>query len=375
MEQKLTYLDEKEILISKLNSIGCNLLRDDSDIDFGLLDKKRENEIYDFLINENFVCTGRDKSKMNFKKIIECKIIDIDIEMNTKYLKQYFYDIEIKESFEDEYFKNPDNNQIAMKTIRYLMLLRGRQEKYKKFIIDNKEIIIENNYFIDRLTKSPFKKNIQIEFDTFLKVLMAGKKALLENISFKYIMYFIWIKIKNRLFKTRGKIIAIHGVDGVGKSTVISVLARELNSPYLYMGERDFIFESFYKKKKFFFIKPLSLIGQYVEKVYRYIKAYNMSQRNTFIFCDRYHRYSRTATSNRFIDNLNKIFFFFYPKADIDIVLWNESDEILKRKQEVTKEYIDTFNEEKEKYFKGAFFIKNDDLDVTLNKILKIIYA
>jgi hypothetical protein len=141
------------------------------------------------------------------------------------------------------------------------------------------------------------------------------------------------------------------------------------------MGERDFIFESFYKREKFFIKKPLSLIGQYAEKVYRYIKVYNMSQRNSLVFCDRYHRYSRTATSNRFVDILNKIFFFFYPKADKNIVLWNDADEILKRKQEVTKEYIDNFNEEKEKDFKGAFFIKNDDLDATLNKILKIIYA
>ena len=375
MEQELNYLNNKEKLIKELNSMGCNLLRDDSDIDFALLDKSKKEEVYNFLINEGFVCTGNDSKKMNFKKFIDSKIIDIDIdiEINTKYLKQYFYDIEIKEEFEQEYFYNPQKFQIAMKTVRYFMLLRGKVKKYRKFLIDNREIIENNNFYFTKLTKNPLKKDI--DFDIFLKLAQADKRAMIKYIKFKYIIYFILLKFKYRFFKTRGKIIAIEGVDGAGKTTVIDILRQELDKPTLYMGERGFKYEKFYKRKKSVFLKPFSLAGQYLEKIYRAIKARKLATRYGIVICDRYHNYSKTASSIVFIDYFNKLFFFLYPKPDIKIVLWNTPEVILSRKQEVTKEYIEELNRNKELIYKNATFIKNDSIDDTLNLILKEIYA
>lgn len=371
MGQELNYLDKKQDLINTLNDLGCNLLRDDSDIDFGLIDKSKETDVYNFLIQDGFVCTSCDTKKMNFKKFIENKLVDVDVEINTKYLKQYFYDIEIKKDFEEEYFKNPKENQIAMKTLRYLMLLRGKKKKYRYFLYKYREVIEQNNFFLEYLTKNPFKK--QIDFDTFIKIVQVDKKEIFKNVKFKYLLNFIYIKIKFKLKRKKGKVIAIDGVDGAGKTTIIKILSKELKKPSIYMGERGFIYEEFYRNKKHIFLKPLSLIGQYLEKVYRAYNAKKLARKYSFVICDRYHQYSKSSV--RWLDLFNKIFFTFYPKPDKYIVFWNTPDVILKRKKEVTKEYIENLNKNKKEIYKGAIFIKNDNIDDTLNLLLREIYA
>ena len=373
MEQELNYLNSKLQLIKTLNSMGCNLLRDDADIDFGLINKEREEEVYNFLINEGFICTDRDSKKMNFKKFVDTKIMDVDVEINTSYLKQFFYDIDIKKEFEEEYFLNPEKHQVAMKSLRYMMLLRANDEKYRNFFYTNKEEIIQNNFYLDKLTKIPFKS--KIDFDIFIKVVSIDKKMIFRNLKLKYILYFFYLKIKQKITIRKGKVIAIDGVDGAGKTTIIEILSRELLKPYLYMGERGFIYENFYKKKKSIFLKPFSLAMQYGEKIYRAFKAKKLAKQHGFVICDRYHQYSETATSIKYIKLFNKIFFSLYPKPSKFIVFWNTPEVILSRKQEVTREYIENLNKNKEKIYKNAIFIKNDNIDNTLNLVLKEIYA
>jgi thymidylate kinase len=372
MERELSYLYKKNLLIKNLKLLGCNLLRDDSDIDFGLIDKEREEEVYNYLINEDFICTSRDSQKINFKKFVEGKILDVDVEINTKYLKQYFYNIEIKKNFEEEYFKYPDKNQIAMKTVRYMMLLRGKEIKYRKFLLENRKKIEENNFFLDKLTVNPFKK--EIDFDRFISILKVNKIDIIKYIKFKYLLYFIYFKLKSFLIKRKGIVIAIDGVDGSGKTTIIDILTKELDKPSLYMGERGYRYENFYSKKKHFLLKPFSLIGQYIEKIYRVFKARKLAIKFGVVVSDRYHHYSKTATDKKWLDLFNKFFFYFYPKPDKYIVFWNESDIILSRKKEVTREYIEELNKNKEIIYQGATFIKNDNIDDTLNLILKEIY-
>ena len=179
MEPELNYLDSKRILIEKLKQLDCNLLRDGNDVDFGLLDKNREEDVYKLLIAEGFICTSRDSSMMNFKKFICSKLMDVDIAINTKYLRTYFYDIEIKKEFEKMYFKDPKKHKLAMNTVRYFMLLRAREKKYKEFIYLNRVSIEKNNLYLDLLTKTPFKKSIDFvnESGLFVNLLEASLKA------------------------------------------------------------------------------------------------------------------------------------------------------------------------------------------------------
>jgi len=374
MEQELSYLSKKQDLIDSLNLLGCNLLRDDSDIDFGLIDKSKEEEVYSFLVSEGFVCTGRDSKKMNFKKFINSKIVDVDVEINTKYLKQFFYDIDIKKDFEEEYFKYPNKNQVAMKTLRYMMLLRAKENKYRDFFYKNREEIVKNSFYLDKLTKNPFKQNI--DFETFIKVISIDKKSMIKYLKVKYLFYFIYLKIKLIFRIKSGKVIAIDGVDGAGKTTIIEILSKELERPSLYMGERRFKYEKFYRKEnKHILLKLVSLMGQYIEKIHRAFNAKKLAKRYGFIICDRYHHYSKTASTIEVINLFNRFFFTFYPKPTKFIVFWNTADVILSRKQEVTREYIENLNKNREEMYPNAIFIKNDNIDDTLNLVLREIYA
>jgi len=371
MGLELNYLDKKQKMIKELQSLGCNLLRDDSDIDFGLIDKTKENDVYNFLVDDGFVCTDRNSKKMNFKKFVDGKIVDVDVEINTSYLKQYFYDIDIKKDFEREYFLYPDKNQVAMKTLRYMMLLRAKEKKYQDFFYKNKEEIQENDFYLEKLTHSPFKKDI--DFEAFIKVISIDKIYMIKYLKIKYILYFIYLKIKQKITIKRGRVLAINGVDGAGKTTIIKILSKELNKPCLYMGEREYKYEKFYNRKKHFLLKPISLIGQYLEKIYRALKAKKLAKTYGFVICDRYHQYSKTNI--KYIDLFNKLFFKFYPKPDKFIVFWNTPEIILSRKEEVTKEYIEELNKSKEEIYKNAIFVKNDNIDDTLNIVLREIYA
>jgi thymidylate kinase len=371
----MTYLSEKEDIISYLTSNGCSLLRDDNDIDFGLLDDTKRDSIYHDMLKMGFICTNIEDMKLNFKKFIESKLLDIDVDtqVNSSFLKQLFFDIKIDNVFELAYLQTPEKYQVAMKSVRYLLLLRGGIKKYSDFFYQHQDEIYKNNFFLKYLTKNPFRRDI--DFTTFMKIVKMDKVSLIKNLKFKYILYFGWLKVKYLFFKRRGKIISIEGVDGAGKSTIIEILAKELQKPTFYMGERGFRFDTFYSRPKSIFLKPFAYLMRNSEKLYRYMIVYKASKSHSVVFTDRYHRFSKTAHNYKFLQYLDKIFFFFYPRADISIVLWNSTDVILSRKQEVSKRYIEEFNQNKEQDFPNAHFIKNDDIDTTLNSILRVIYA
>ena len=348
----MNYLDN--IVQTLQTQFNCNLLREGDDIDFGLLDISKKNDICDFLKIEDFICTLNTKSKMNFIKFYNKKIIDI--ELNTYYLTQFFYDIKIKKECQKEYFKNPKKMNIAIYTLRYMLLLRGFDKKYSQFFIENKEVIERNNYFLGYLNKSPFKN-----FGVFLKVISLNLVYMFKYLKFKY-----YYKVK--FFRKRKFFITILGVNGSSKSTIIDHL-KQVGFRSVYLGYRSIKFSNFYKNR---YLKPISFIFQYFEKLFLTAKAKLYSYKYPIV-TDRYFYWDKK-------DSLKyKVYSFLYNKLfikpDITFVLYNKPNVILKRKQEVSKEEIDKFNKHIDNLpFKKNVKIKNNDIDTTLNLILKKLY-
>jgi thymidylate kinase len=365
----MNYYEYKSFIIKHLKNLNANLLRDDKDLDFGLLNKKKKEEIVNFLLNEGFCWCFNTKEKMNFKKFIDCKLLDIDIdlEINNSYLKQFFYDIEIKRDFERRYFENPTKNQIGMKTLRYFLLLRGYDRKYLNFIISHKNEIIKNNFYFDFLTRIPFRK--KIDFETFLKIIQRDIFTILLYLKYRYIFYFVYKKIVNK-FKRKGELIAFLGVDGSGKTTIINILSKELGYRKVYLGDSSIRFANFYNKK---YLKPVSFLIQFFEKFFRVLSLKLSTFRGNTVLCDRFYFYERNKNDS-FLKRV--VYDFLYNKIFIKpgkiIVLWNDVSVILKRKQEISEKEIEEFNKNIEKLpFKDIIKVKNDDLNETLNKILK----
>ncbi|SFV55006.1 hypothetical protein MNB_SM-7-641 [hydrothermal vent metagenome] len=366
----MNYSQYKIYIIKRVEQLGAKLLRDDKDIDFGLINRDNQRSIYDFLMNEGFVCFFQTKKKMNFKKFKFSKLIDIDVDMdiNTDYLKQFFFDIDIKKDFERAYFLNPQMYQVAMNTVRYFMLLRAYDKKYHHFLISHRKEIVRNNFFLDKLTKNPFRR--EVDFDSFLKITKRDILTILKFLKFHYIIYIFFKKVRNSLFKRGRRLIAFVGVDGSGKSTIIKILSKELGYKSVYLGDRSIKFTSLYQNR---YLKPFSFLIQFFEKFFRVFYLRFFSKGGEYILCDRYYFYEDNKKDSRLKSKLyNLLYNKIFIKPEKVFVLWNDPTIILSRKKEVSLKEIEEFNQKIEKLpFKNIIKIKNDDLDETLNQILK----
>jgi len=365
----MTYNEYKDYLIFKLGKLGANLLRDDQDIDFGLIEKEKKEDICQFLYEEEFVNFKNSITKMNFKKFYKGQLIDIDIDIdiNNEFTQRFFYDIRIKEEFVKKYFSYPEKNDIAMNTLRYFLLLRGSEnEKYRNFFLDNRDEIVLNGFYFRYINEVPLRK--KINFEEFYALVNRSKSTLFKYIKYKYILYMLIFKIKNilPLRGKRGRIIAILGIDGVGKSTIVDILSKSLSCKKVYLGDKSIKYRKIYKLKS---IKIISIFVQYFEKLFRIVHLKLLTLRGVTVITDRYYFETENNSLKSKVKSLmyNKLFI----KPDVVVVLYAEPKTILKRKNEVTAKEIYEFNKNISTLpFKNILKIKNDNLDDTLNKLL-----
>ena len=352
--------------LNDLEKFGCKLVRSGSDFDFLLLKKENLEKIKKYLLKNEFILFKKEEKQLNFKKFENGILldIDIDIDIDTVFFHTYFYDIFIKEELKLKYFQNPLKYKNHINCIRYMFLLRGFNKKYLKFFLEHKDFILENDYCLKYLNKSPFKKEFE-SFDDFLNVMKRDWKFMIKYIRFKYLIRYLKVKF----LKKRGKVIAFIGVDGSGKSTVIKILKENFGYKTFYLGDRSIKFSKLYKIK---YLKLISIFIQYFEKLFRVFYIKLLTLKGKHVLTDRYYFESNVSGIKGMIYNIlyNKLFI----KPDIVVVLWADSDDILKRKQEVNKDEIEKFNKNmKNLPFKNKVLIKNVNLDKTLNEILKVL--
>ena len=350
-----------------LEKLKCHLVREGSDYDFLLLDRDNSLEVKKYLLSKDFILFKEEKNQLNFKKFEDTKLIDIDIDIDleTEYFHTFFYDIFINDELKQKYFNNPQKYKRCINTIRYILLLRGFNKKYFDFFKENKKYIEENSYCLEYLNIFPFRKKIK-DFDEFLKLIKRDTYMLLKYIKVKYLLKYLLVKI----FKKRGKLVAFLGIDGSGKSTIIDILHLELGHNKVYLGDRSIRFGKFYQINA---LKPFSIFIQYFEKLFRVIKIKLFTLRGKTILSDRYYFYIQKDNGIKRI-LYNAFYNIFFIKPDVTIVLYESAEVILERKKEVTKEQIEEFYTDLEKLkIKNSIWIKNSDLDTTLNEILKIL--
>jgi len=359
----MNFLDS---IIDKLNFYECKLVRSGDDFDFLLLNVDNRQIIKEFLLEKGFILFKEESNKLNFIKFHNGSLIDIDIDIDidTLFLQTYFYDIKTTQDLKERYFQNSEKEKICVNTIRYILLLRGFNEKYLNFFIQNRDFILKNGYCLDYLTSLPFKREFK-NFEDFLKVMKRDFFYMLKYIKFRYLIRYFEVKF----FKKRGKVIAFIGIDGSGKSTIIDILNKNFGYKFFYLGDRSIKFSKLYKIK---LLKPISIFMQYFEKFFRvgYIKFLTLKGKH--ILTDRYYFEINThGLRGKIYDILyNRLLI----KPDLVIVLWADSEEILTRKHEASKEEIEKFNQNINNLpFNNKVIIENINLDKTLNEIVKVL--
>jgi len=148
------------------------------------------------------------------------------------------------------------------------------------------------------------------------------------------------------------------------------------------MWWREFYFQRFYNKfEKNVFFKLQIFLMRYIENYIRLLKITIWKLKWRLVFIDRYPKWELvTWLSDSKINNILHNFFyrFIFPRPDITIVLDLKTSEIIKRKNELKIEEIERI---KKKFknnvliYKKTYLVENNDLDTTLNNILKIIFS
>lgn len=205
------------------------------------------------------------------------------------------------------------------------------------------------NFIINNLTNKNFKK-------------LSGKRGVfvflhtLRHIkSLSPFGQFVNYKL-SKSFPKKGKSIAIIGLDGTGKTTLAEAVVgklreRNIKSDYLYMGRKRGhalpmhaiskkigMSQLKLKKKKPNALYLIGRDGMYVlDMFFRYFKFILPNKiSNHIVVCDRY-AYSLYLDRNQtFVSRL--LIRFFYPKPDVLIFIDTPEEEIIRRKDEYSKE-------------------------------------
>lgn len=186
------------------------------------------------------------------------------------------------------------------------------------------------------------------------------------------------VKWRYRLHRIPRKSIAILGVDGSGKSTLVQALKQLLDEKCCvqYMGFREmetFWGKEYYASGKRFKFKLMPFIGVYIEMWYRYIKNRFHNYRIVL-----YDRFPWEAYDNAF--GKYKVIYFilfkmFFPRPKKVYYLYCSVETSLKRKDDIlNKEIFVNMKKRFDKKYKNQKSIKSFDTDeCTTEEILEII--
>src|SRR3989338_284383 len=117
----------------------------------------------------------------------------------------------------------------------------------------------------------------------------------------------------------KGKIIAIVGPDGSGKTTVTEGLSAALFGAKMYMGDYALVFQRVYDQ---FYKLPVAIarfthLFITIENWFRYAKAFFLSRvRGKMVLVDRYPGLNRNLARNNFWLTVNDAIYRFFPGAD-----------------------------------------------------------
>jgi len=136
--------------------------------------------------------------------------------------------------------------------------------------------------------------------------------------------------------------IALIGVDGAGKTTILNELQKDDNIKTIYMGFREFKLQRFITILSKF--GKLGIIIQhfivYIENLIRFIKAKILEKQGYKVLFDRYPLIDYQVASQGSYFFYKLFYKNFFPKPDKIILIIGKVDEIYQRKPELSKDEI-----------------------------------
>lgn len=370
------------VIAKKIEKLGGTILRGDESFSTDLdvyVPKRSLCKVHDYLLSDRFVLTYESSGSRHYKKIMDDVLYFVDVNMDLNYFF-HFFTSKLKQTYIEEYLNNVEQNAVSMRTLRYLFLFRVGK-KYSDFFKKNKDEIIRNNFYLSYVENSPFKKELEYrDLDFFLK---RKPKVLI-----KYLGCLGFCKLYYRIFKQKvvsyrvGEIVSVLGTDGVGKTTVISMLCKNYGFKSIYLGAGDYKTKNMSRtiKGKYnnFFIKLFLALLFYIENWKRMLIAYRYKYQGKTVLLDRHPYYDGLGAYKKMQYGGMHRFLYknFFPKGNKAIILYASPEVILKRKAERTKEEIVNFYADLMKNLKGknVFQVENKSINETMYKISRVVF-
>jgi len=314
------------ILMRNIKQIEDNSFKDlDLLIDKKDLDKFKKTTL-EFIKNNNLVVLQVVETYTGIIYIIQTNssILEIDVRWYINYKNKL---LEGQKFLENKVLNNdiyiPDEFNSLL-----LLLLHNKKEKYQ-----------------DKINLLQKKYQDKLSDNTFDSLIISNNKKMILKFNFF---------IKKILTKKREPIIVFHGTDGVGKTTLIDLILEDFQAKHIKIytkhsgGKQGTLLPSRKKKRKNQnngkVYDSLRLLYHTIDFIHMYFTVlYTSSIYGKRIILDKYYTYLIKHEDMGF--NVPKwlptiLYKFFIPKPDIFILLWNEPEEVLKRKQERTYDEI-----------------------------------
>ena len=303
--QELSFL-EKKFFVKRLSDIQAWFAASD----IGYFVKPVAVDDLEEYFKENRCVVDRTESNLTVYFYDSFELYMLDFNLTSEGLLHRFGG----GSFTEQFYRDRWNDPSLQKFFKYVLNLRGK-EKYTSFVAENfsdyGQYLSCSTYF-----KRPiFKRGVEKE--EILAFMHKRPRALAKVLRLRPLLWFILTYITELLKKiNQGRVIAFVGVDGSGKTTVISEMQRVLNARVVYMGNYYFVFARFYNwlGSKHLYLARFCFVLKLIEQWGRYCKIRWHTLRGRHVLTDRYPRFNRPLRTTGNLLKMNTALYSWFPQ-------------------------------------------------------------
>lgn len=307
-----------------------------------------------FLQKEGFVCE-QTSSSLIARRFVDGKLEVLDLIFSKSYLTNLFFAVSLRQKNMEQILQD----RSLERTLRYLLLKRN-DPTAKKWIAEHGSTIL-SRYDVNTFFSIPiFKKHSP-------NLTILGK-----------ICYVIGLLLRFYKRIGSGRVIAVTGPDGAGKSTIIQAIKTSFDVRVVYMGDWAFAGQKLYDRlmegPRLFhrFVYPFF----YCENWMRLMRVWWYKWCGRLVITDRYPGTNRHLAKRESLYRMNNAMYAFFPHPDQFVIISAPVDVIYARKQELNPQEIELLLTRLRKRLpkQKTTEIVNINLDDSLNAFMRVMY-
>lgn len=369
--------DAIAVLIKKYSCLPIHNLELDplkGDIDIHCPEKNIE-EAGKYLSSAGFVIWRDELNRLQAEIFIKGQLFNLHLYENEGF--SFYLCSDISKEFKSTLKSSDDFSSLPYLTFRTLFFFKP---KYLPILEKKSEELERESFYVKFLDKNPFLR--KITFKDFKNIVNKKFFALVSSVGLKCALhvYSQMVSLKLRHFG-RGRVIAVLGVDGVGKTTLVETIRTAIGVKAIYMGNNRLFLQPLHDfLSKFGKVSvPFTFILCWFEQFIRRINAAISSFMGKTVILERYPKYEIFAYNSQLARSLGNIFYgLLFPDVAEVVVIWCNEEKILSRKDEglplekiieMQSELVNIARKRK----KPTVFIENLELDNGLNGLLSVV--